>query len=375
MVKYRKISKVARLIFVLILCLTMLFFCVAPGFAVVASAGVIVPVVLAAMGAFGVGTLVNGMSASEITSWVSSELESWAASLSDTVDHLIPLSGITTNPLGSLVLLPSTVLKVVTFVRWLLAKHNVVAGGSQQVVYSVSGFSPCPVVSNLNNASVVRSANYSVCKYYTTGDIFAAADRADIYIYAYPYAGRLALVCVSATYGGGAAVTNDSSWSFTYKGLVSSSYVSGGRTVYYGSITDNAYMSNPSVPYFSTFEGGLDAFASFIQTGPSSLTLVPEGAIDYPDYAGDDDEEMPYVVDWGGVPGMTVDDAADEIMDRVTDNDLITDGSVALDPDNTTWPDLVSPPQVPGLDDVFPFCVPFDVYHFFQALVAAPEAI
>ena len=56
---------------------------------------------------------------------------------------------------------------------------------------------------------------------------------------------------------------------------------------------------------------------------------------------------------------------------------VVPDSTVPGDDDD----DIVSSPDVPemlpyalNLTDFFPFCIPFDIYDFFSALIAAPEA-
>lgn len=69
-------------------------------------------------------------------------------------------------------------------------------------------------------------------------------------------------------------------------------------------------------------------------------------------------------IDWGDAPSITM-----ELPDTFFD-DLTGAISDALDESYG----LANQYKSPGLSDIFPFCIPFDIYHFFEALAADPVA-
>lgn len=88
--------------------------------------------------------------------------------------------------------------------------------------------------------------------------------------------------------------------------------------------------------------------------------------------------DVPWSTDWGD--GETITDAIGTSIAGALDTDITTDGTLTLAGDVEDNPDIPSGEviggpdsyQVPGLADVFPFCIPFDIYHFLQALSAEP---
>lgn len=87
---------------------------------------------------------------------------------------------------------------------------------------------------------------------------------------------------------------------------------------------------------------------------------------------------IPWQNAWGD--GETIDDAGAQDIADALDQQIVDDGTLQLEGDNTVNPpidDVIGGPddyQVPGLADVFPFCIPFDIYNFLSALAADPVA-
>lgn len=88
--------------------------------------------------------------------------------------------------------------------------------------------------------------------------------------------------------------------------------------------------------------------------------------------------DIPWQNAWGD--GETVTDAIGTSIAGALDQEIANDGTLELEGDNTVNPpidDVIGGPddyQVPGLADVFPFCIPFDIYNFLSALAADPVA-
>ena len=69
-------------------------------------------------------------------------------------------------------------------------------------------------------------------------------------------------------------------------------------------------------------------------------------------------------IDWGDAPSITM-DLPDTFFDDLT-------GAISDALDESYG--LANQYKSPGLSDIFPFCIPFDIYHFFEALAADPVA-
>lgn len=156
---------------------------------------------------------------------------------------------------------------------------------------------------------------------------------------------------------------------------------------------DYLYANTDGVPYFPTRDAGMAAINAYLQdpyedvikvqpyVGDTVPQNVPIPDTDDPDYA-----PLPYVgplgvswIDNNFGDGQSLTDAQREAIAGALDNAIDDDGTLTLEEDQTV-PDnpggeVISGPSaytVPGLADVFPFCIPFDIYHFLQALAADP---
>lgn len=122
-----------------------------------------------------------------------------------------------------------------------------------------------------------------------------------------------------------------------------------------------------------------------INVRPYVGDAVPQN-VPIPDTSDPDYSPLPYVGPLG-VPwidnnfgdGQSLTDAQREAIAGALDGAIEDDGTLTLEEDQTV-PDnpggeVIGGPSaytVPGLADVFPFCIPFDIYHFLQALSAEP---
>lgn len=145
----------------------------------------------------------------------------------------------------------------------------------------------------------------------------------------------------------------------------------------------------------SGFESALAGGSTLIESA-SSVSVQPYvgDAVPQDVYIPDNDDvnyqPLPYVggldIPWDdllygdGTESMT--DAQSQAASESIDNVITGDGTVTLAGDQALNPDVPSGEtigdpddyQVPGLADVFPFCIPFDIYNFVSALAAEPEA-
>jgi len=135
--------------------------------------------------------------------------------------------------------------------------------------------------------------------------------------------------------------------------------------------------TNSAIPHYTNWNTLRAAFASGATTS-GSLTVAPGEGIDVLGFP--DTDELDYVptdavIPWSIPYDMTKDTNAyleeayiDALSNELTIGDQITD-TPAIE---TVGP--VGNYVVPGLGDVFPFCIPFDIYDFLSALAADPVA-
>lgn len=146
-------------------------------------------------------------------------------------------------------------------------------------------------------------------------------------------------------------------------------------------ITDNDTLSDPVIDDQSTY------VRPYI--GDTVAKPVPIPDTSDPDYG-----PLPYIgnlpIPWndtlfGDGTGILTDEQSDAIVDAIDDAIVENpDKTVTLEDDTTVDPDdptTDDPPSndpddysVPGLQNIFPFCIPFDVYNFLSALAAEPTA-
>ena len=150
------------------------------------------------------------------------------------------------------------------------------------------------------------------------------------------------------------------------------------------------------VPYIGTITDDstsaiFDAVVSFIDT-PEKITVEPAIYVgDIPDKVqngdfDDDDFALPYINPTKIWENQTdaieaLNNTATQLQNQTMTYDQYmeqiqtpTGGNTGTGSNtgNTTVPDIA--PYALDLKDFFPFCIPFDIYDFFSALIAPPEA-
>ena len=149
------------------------------------------------------------------------------------------------------------------------------------------------------------------------------------------------------------------------------------------------------VPEYTSLSSGLLAVASWIGSPVYSEALGVKaasntGVASFPDTADPNYEavakRIPSDVPWDdslfGDGTGTMTDAQSQAAAETADDVIERDKTLPLAGDQTTNPPSDEDPpssdpddyMVLGLEDVFPFCIPFDIYNFLAALSAAPVA-
>lgn len=219
--------------------------------------------------------------------------------------------------------------------------------------------------------------------------------------FAYPNGYEYRIVCVSsANVSCVASSINSSTGNMSGSKSASTNNYNSTSSVYYSSTTTLHYSQNGAtvnIPYYSSFSEGLAASAQALgapsvgsSVGVKAYNLT--GIADFPDTADPNYDalnrarDIPLDQPWDytkyGDGSGTLTDAQTGAIAGDLDGVIERDKELALAGDNVTNPPNDDDPTssnphdylVLGLEDVFPFCIPFDIYNFLSALVAAPTA-
>lgn len=279
-------------------------------------------------------------------------------------------------------------------------------------VYFQGIFPSIPLTANNHNAIV----NNGLVFFVNSGTSFYIASEINDYYACYVDVGndviRVYYLTESSKGNCYSTLSNSNSTSLLYNNWVTNNPITiyGG---YYGNINfDVGTTINPNIPRFANFTEAANAFASRNSNGetvniepynynyigdpldqPLEITIPDNTAPDYvpvprritttmpvpdgieiplPDGVTTPEYGVPYPVN----DPETLNELVPEIWDDlVVGNIGLRDAPEPMNPETPSIDEVIGGPddyQVPGLADVFPFCIPFDIYHFLQALAADP---
>lgn len=315
---------------------------------------VIVGAVIATMALAGITFVASGMTAAQLQDWVSDKLNDWAADVGSPLDHLINSAGIGVTISGLLTVGTAAAQGISQFIDWLKTELGLQNNDTQNVV-NVQGAVSLPIFTSYENSTMLYmadDANYSTYLASNQSITFAA--------YAQDF-GALILV---------------SNQSFTV--YYHSYYKHGPRwdnytktpnhtSLYYLISIYTSYSNlKVSVPIYDTFQNLIADYNNMVNSDSESLA-INTGVITIPQVQNDDK----VFVDVGALPGSTVTEVTDGVISDALTGTLDVSGEVAEEE-----PEYVidGPEPVYGLADVFPFCIPFDLYDFVSCLAADPVA-
>lgn len=331
----------------IVMALIIVFMAFALPFAqsVKAVAGVLVAgAVVAVMAMAGIGIVTAGMTSAQLQTWVEGKLEQWAQSLSTPIEHLIDSAGISVTISGMLAIGTSAAQGISSFISWLQSDLGLVDNQSTPIISSDDLLNGLKVV-KLNATFGVFTVTYP-----TTAYCYFTLENGTYYCNVFMTEQRPYL----SAYYNNALVFQGSV--FSYKNGYYYTYISAGSSLSDLNLSNDIIHSN-RVQYY------LDD-PSLTQSG--SLT-VTAGTMTIPRIGADDK----IFLDVGALPGETVTQVTQQVIEDVIADELIVSGTVA-----ESEPEYVieGPVSVSGLDDIFPFCIPFDMYHMLEALAADPVA-
>ena len=308
----------------------------------------IVGSVIAVMAISGISLVAAGITSSQLEGWVQDKLESWAAFRSSTVEQLIDSSLIGVTLSGLLAVGTAAAQGINDFIGWLRSDMSLSDYSDKEIISAdttINGYKvlKCP----FNAYGIICTGDASYC-------YFARSN----YLYPIPlfYNDTDSAKGMDATF----TSENGSFETFSIHDYVGAhSYHSNWGVSY---INGN-YPMDPSLLHGVdvVYRQPLD-----IIDGEGSLSLKT-GTIAVQQIDTDDK----YFLDVGAEAGSTAAEVTDGVIADTLEGTLTVSGEVA-----TEEPEFIitGPVSVSGLDDIFPFCIPFDLYHFFEALAADPVA-
>lgn len=350
---------------------------------------VIISIIIAALAAMGVTFVVQG-SFSSTQEYVSSLMEQYASERGVTVAQQLRGASTGVNSSGKLLLNNRLVAYIDGFLIWLTSKLGLINNSRKTV--QVAGYAFGEITIYYSDSSISQDVQWD-------------RNWKDIYTFNQPV--LLVLTTTNTSSIGLYAVTNNyDEVSYRYrmirisdnlvgedKNLTASLSKTGnlyGITVdsdkYWGQI--NAYNGQISVYSGLTINAYSD-FAAVLNNGNVNITNQSQidavtGVINPPSSDADYEQGDGAVLDLDAVWGMSYDDVTDSIPNDFGDDqegeasiEYASEQEVIDQVEQTIYDSVSDNPeeyQVIGLQDVFPFCIPFDIYDFFECLAADPVA-
>lgn len=342
-----------------------------PSHAVVGVTSILIPSVIAALESWGISTAADGLDGDEIAEWFHEKLTSWETAAQISLANIV--TGIKMTPIGQVLLNPIALAGIREFGVWLIQQEGLVAGGGPVEVLSGGTF--------FNGYQVWKSVTI------VSGSIsyvFDCSDTSFLFVTS-PAAKTYNVNVVSTVYNDSVSYVMQIG-SSTYPSTFHLTNHYGNGYYYVNSIPNVPSVDFEVVSYdYQTVLSGTGGVTS----ASGSLSLDASSSMNVPTVNDIQDKEMLIntSLDVGG-------DAAawyEQVMNKVAANDMtatgtlvgagtitadqvIDQGAITEQEGVVSWPDVTVPIGVSGLDEIFPFCIPFDIYHFFEALAADPVA-
>lgn len=373
-------TKAKRSMALLLALLAFLIFCCGPlcdsAQAIAGVDDAIIAIIIAALAAMGITFTTTGVF-NNLQDYVGSLMQEFATSSGLSVNQQLSGAQTGTNKLGQILLNNRFVLYVDTFARWLVLKLGLTNNDSEILE---SGNPSMNGVELLNFPITISSDSNSYTDY-----IFAQGDTGGIIYGVLVTTGSYwAIKCVSENPGTfyRYRIFSDGEIRTFTQDLAPNPYVQG---QYY---LDSAWIDDAGhYPALSTMSKISDTqWYNLIRSGENILEGlgyeigVGTGVIDYPTDNSDFVPGDGAILDVGGEWGMTYDDVTDQVIPRdYEDSSIWYEGEVSVQEqvEDTPAQSVEQNPneyQVAGLQSVFPFCIPFDIYSFFECLAADPVA-
>lgn len=366
-------NRTFRVILAALLILALALAAARPANALAGTLTLLVPGLIAALESWGISTQVDGLDGDAIATWFHDTFSDWAAAAGLVVTNVV--NGIKMTPIGQIVLNPVASMVFKDFAVWLIQQNGLTAGGTP--VQVVSGGTTLNGYQVWDSCTVVGSTYTYVYTCDSNCHLFVSLVNGSCYVFAVSLVSG-ARVHFQRYRNGSSSPINDSwvSLQNTY-----------GNGYYHSSIVaDYQSVNVPLVSYnYQDVLGG----SGGVQAAEGTMDIVPTVSMSVPTTS--DLQDKDYLLNTGLDVGADAVAWYDSVMGKVAANDftatgtitnagtitadqVLDQGAIREEDGVVVWPDVVQPIGVTGLDDIFPFCIPFDIYHFCQALAAEPVA-
>lgn len=317
---------------------------------------VIVGAVLATMAAAGITFLVSGLTASDLSSYISNKLDQWAVARGSTVDQLIQTSLIGVTISGLLMIGTQAAQSINDFISWL--KSDMSLSDNETVVISSSDPSLSGMPYKYGSTFVaVYSGNQNIT-FTATNDLYCTVQKD------YPSNGNYTFwFYIPKSHGPSYIVVRTQNGNNPLNIPVNMDFGS-----FYGVNTSIGVPPTDGTPIVNyNVKEYLIGLGSDYEFENGGTLAVGAGTITIPQVQN----EEKLWLDVGAYPGSTVTEVTQDVLDDAVANELTVSGEVAAEEPEYI---LEGPVPVYGLTDVFPFCIPFDLYDFLDCLAADPVA-
>lgn len=366
----RKLRKFCCLFIVLIVLAYVLAPAFIPVHAAAASTAAITGLVAAALAYIGLDLLAIGLNTSDVDSGLYALLESYATYIGTTVSIMFPLSNVYRGA-GALLQYGSTFMNnIYGFVDWLLGRNGD-AGSVSEVVYSYSSFSvgEYKLLQLSSGNSYVGPAMESVTYGSEVFDNVTITNTGKVEYLLFYYADPSSTVTTEYFM---IPETNSGMSGVTIYRAISYGSESGFGSVTALSVYDGWRLYRASKKHYKRYTPSEYAYdvdiSTLLKNGENidseTRDFIINGVPDIPSSIPDNTDIY--------VQGIPVDTPVEDVGPIVLEKVVVGELDVSGEPDNPSPDDPVIPEL--GLEDVFPFCIPFDLYRFFSVLSAAPEA-
>lgn len=366
------LSKIRRF-FAVFLCILLLFtisFGRIPAYAAVTET-VLISVIIACMAAWGVMWVFEGMDKAGVTSTVASELHRYLEETGESVGAWLAYP--ITLVRGMFNLPFNISVRVVDFVKWLISEYGITDNSSITIDYSsadyvlmangqpfyFSQYQPGTVPSSQGSKAYIIFDGTRLVPglKFASGMSIYKSNSGMLWLTGGPF-GSHSTSC-------GYYDTDNPNYDTYF--VHYNNYLYSVR----GSSLGGYWWLSPCDQYTMPVMLGSNILHDVVSSG------IESGSIDVPDVSSSEDEL--YIVPDVVNPSGTLEGLSDAVLDAAVENsltatsDLVSDGTV---PDEPYIP--IGPPgayPVTGLQDVFPFCIPFDIamaVQLFSAEAVAP---
>lgn len=364
-------NRTFRVILAALLILALALAAARPANAVAGTITLLVPGLIAALGSWGISTLVDGLDGDAIATWFHDTFSDWATAAGLVVTNVV--NGIKMTPIGQIVLNPFASMAFKDFANWFIQQKGLTAGGTP--VQVVSGGT------TFNGYQVWQSVTV------TAGSIsYSYTCDSNCYVFVYRSSNTTYDVNFVSSVRGSSVQRVMKIGSSTYPATMNITNSYGNGYYYVDSIPNVTACDLEPVLY--RYQDVLSASGG-VASAEGSMDIVPSSSMSVPTTA--DLQDKDYLLNTGLDVGADAVAWYESIMNKVAANDftatgtitntgtitadqVLDQGAIREEDGVVVWPDVVQPIGVSGLEDIFPFCIPFDIYHFCQALAADPVA-